>query len=882
MVALEDQRLNPIPILLVDDDARNLAALESILDSSEYKLVKSQTADDALMALMHSEFAAIVLDVQMPDLSGIELAKLIKQRKKTQHVPIIFLTAFYQEDEHVVLGYDVGAVDYLTKPVNPAVLRSKVGVFVDLFRKTRALAQINSAMADEIIDRQRAEERFRSVVESAPNAMVVVNKDGFITLVNPRAEALFGYERGELLDKPSDILVAAEYSLIAGGHDLQNRAGFPSQRELVGRRKDGSEVAIEVGLSAIVSEEGQSTLASIVDITERRQAEAALRIANAELAAKNAELQRQAEERALRIRAEAAQAEAEAARERSAFLAEASNALAASFDYEKTLQEVARLVLPRLGDCCVIDVVQDSGVLKPLVAAGDDLRIVERFIEHRLRFPKRLDSESSSTGGLTKPVYHETLDRTALNELAESDEERRSIESLGFSSYMALPLCARGRTLGCLSLFGVRQRKLNGADISVAEELAQRAGLALDNSRLYSEAKDAREAAEAANAAKDRFLAMLSHELRTPLSPVLHSVTLIETEGEGKLNPDIREALRTIRRNVQLEARLIDDLLDLARIRNGKLQLHREPVDAHELLHRTVEICHPEIIARKLRVEYDLAARDARLLADPARIQQIFWNLITNALKFSPGGATLYISTCNSSDNEIRIEFRDEGKGIAPEKLDRIFDAFEQADDARSSGLGLGLAICRALVSLHGGTIEARSAGFGLGASFLIGLPVVETPVSEAPSEPANPTPPMHLPLRLLLVEDHQDTAAVLKKLLVRRGYEVRSAETVAQALEIAEAFEFDVLVSDIGLPDGTGVELMGELTSRHGERTFRGVALSGFGMQEDLERSSAAGFSYHLTKPVDFPQLDRALVTIGEELVRVNAAESPAPALDS
>ncbi len=873
----------PVSILLVDDEERNLVALESILDSPEYRLVKARTADEALIALMNNEFAAMVLDIQMPDLSGIELAKLIKQRKKTQHIPIIFLTAYYQEEEHVVLGYDVGAVDYLTKPANPSVLRSKVSVFVDLFRKTRALAEINSAMADEIIERQRAEQRFRMVVESAPNAMVVVNREGFITLANMQAELLFGYRREELIEQPADILVPAEFSLVPGEVTLkqvESEAPRPG-REVVGRRKDGTEVPIEIGLNPILGPDGNSILASIVDITERKAAEAKLRAANAELAAKNAELQRQAEERVRRIRAEAAQAEAEAARERSTFLAEASSILAASFNYHQTLQAFVRLFVPKLADCCVIDVVHEDGIFSPLAVAHRDSHMEEEMVKYRRNFPMDLN-RNDGLGAVLKngstlvcpefPLPARTEGEPAKNRNDEafnpSPEETHELRELGIKSFMVIPLKARGKVLGSLTFFSTGSRRYREGDVPLGKELAERAGLALDNARLYLDAGAAREAAEAANAAKDRFLAMLSHELRTPLSPVLHSVTLLE--GEAETTGSAREALATIRRNVQLEARLIDDLLDLARIRNAKLQLHREPADAHDLLHRTLEICQAEVRSRRLQVKLDLAATQTRLHADPARIQQIFWNIITNALKFSPTGAELHIATFNGPKDSLHIEMTDQGRGIAPEKLERIFDAFEQAEGHRQSGLGLGLAICRALVGLHGGSIEARSEGLGHGATFVITLPLATGAELEARSEPASPTSSAPLPLRLLLVEDHVDTAAALNKLLVRRGYEVRSAESVSQAMEVAAEFDFDVLVSDIGLPDGTGVDLFQRLAARPGKRAFRGIALSGYGMQEDLERSSAAGFSHHLTKPVDFPLLDRMLITVGQDIERV------------
>ncbi len=863
----------PVSILLVDDEIKNLVALESILETPEYRLVKAQSADETLLALMQEEFAAIVLDVQMPDLSGIELARLIKQRKKTQHIPILFLTAYYQEDEQVVLGYGAGAVDYLTKPVNPAVLRSKVAVFADLFRKTRALAQINSAMADEIIERQRAEDRFRLVVESAPNAMVVVNQEGVITLVNSQTETLFGYGRGELISQPANLLVAPHCSLVPEG-STGREEGKPdhalhSGRELIGRRKDGSEVPIEVGLNPIQSPDGDSILTSIVDITERKRSEAALRAANAALAAKNSELERQAEERTRRIRAEAAQAEAEAARERSAFLAEASNVLSASFDHRETLNALARLIVPRLADCCLVDLVEEDGSLSPMAIADNDPDLEARLTKFRETFIRHM-GEGPLGESLQKgvPLLCSRFNASMIQSLARSDEEAEAMRTLGLHSYLVMPLKARGRVLGGLGFITTGKRHYTESDLPLAEELAERAGIALDNCRLYNEARLAREAAEAANMAKDRFLAMLSHELRTPLSPVLHAVTLLE--DETGISDEVREAVSTIRRNVQLEARLIDDLLDLARIRNGKLQLQRERIDAHDLLHRTVAICQPEIDASRLKIRLTLNAQEPRLYADPARFQQICWNLITNALKFSPNGGTLSITTSNTDDGAFRVEMADQGAGIEPDKLARIFDAFEQAGGPRTGGLGLGLAICKALVTLHGGSIEAHSEGLGAGSTFVITMPVAQEAEIEKPAKPVSPDEPKPVQMRLLVVEDHCDTAAMLTRLLVRRGYEVRSASSVSEAVELATAgYDFDVLVSDIGLPDGTGVDLIQRLNSLEGSRHFRGIALSGYGMQEDLERSSAAGFSYHLTKPVDFPLLDRTLAEIGQEMIR-------------
>jgi signal transduction histidine kinase len=535
----------PAAVLLVDDDPRNLLALESVLENRDYTLVKARTGDEALLALMNRDIAAVVLDVQMPDLSGIELASLIKQRKRTQNIPIIFLTAHYREDEHAMLGYDVGAVDYLTKPINPAVLRSKINVFVELFRKTRALAT-----------------------------------------------------------------------------------------------------------------------------------------ANAQLEAQNIALQREAEERSRRIRAEAAQAEA-----------------------------------------------------------------------------------------------------------------------------------------------------------------------------------------EAANAAKDRFLAILSHELRTPLTPIIYAAALIESYDECPAH--VREAVAAIRRNVRLEARLIDDLLDLSRIRSGKLTLQLQTVDAHEVLRDAVKICLGDTARKKVRLIEQLEAENTRINADSARLQQIFWNLLTNAAKFTPEGGTITVRTANPpGTGSLVVEVSDTGIGIEPQQLDRIFEAFEQAESNSSTGMGLGLAICKALVTLHGGTIKAHSNGSGRGASFVVRLPCPKRESAERPSSP--PKPARLETLRVLIVEDHQDTADTLRQLLASEGCEVRTAASIAQALEVAEDYEFDILVSDIGLPDGRGTELLDKLQALAG-RLIPAIAMSGFGMEDDIERSRLAGFAEHLTKPVEFPMLQQAITRL--------AAADPEPA---
>jgi len=353
------------------------------------------------------------------------------------------------------------------------------------------------------------------------------------------------------------------------------------------------------------------------------------------------------------------------------------------------------------------------------------------------------------------------------------------------------------------------------------------------------------------NLAKDQFLAMLSHELRTPLTPVLASAVALENEPD--LSENVHESLQMIRRNVELEARLIDDLLDLTRIDKGKIQLSFEVVNAHALLQNALEICQAEIDRKHLTPRLDLAAEKVYLRADPARLQQIFWNLINNAVKFTARDGQISICTNDDTGDRLRIEIADTGLGIEPESLPKIFDAFEQGGRTQLGGLGLGLAISKRLVEAHSGTITAESAGRNKGAKFTLIFPVCEKVDTQAPLA-VSPTAAHHRAMRVLLVEDHEDTKQSLTKLLRLRGYYVESASNVQSALDLIAQDQFDVLISDLGLPDGSGIDLIRRVQS---DRPVLGIALTGFGMEEDIRKSREAGFKHHLVKPIDLNKLD-------------------------
>lgn len=373
------------------------------------------------------------------------------------------------------------------------------------------------------------------------------------------------------------------------------------------------------------------------------------------------------------------------------------------------------------------------------------------------------------------------------------------------------------------------------------------------------EAEQARRQAESASQAKDHFLAQLSHELRTPLTPVL--MTAQALEEDAALPPELRPDVEMIKRNVELEARLIDDLLDLTRIARGKIELHREVCDMHGLMEHALRTCMDDTVRQKqLHICTELQAAQRQAWADPARMQQVFWNIIKNAIKFTGPGGFITIRSANPAPQVLRVEVIDSGVGIPTDSLSDIFRAFEQGGvnvTRRFGGLGLGLAICKALVQMHGGVITAHSRGPGTGATFRVELPaLVEKPDVHPPESSDRPEPPegRRRRLRVLLVEDHESTARVLKRLLANERYTILTASNIRSALALAQRENFDLLVSDLGLPDGSGLQLMAELRKRH--PALRGIAVSGYGMEEDLRRSAEAGFTRHLVKPVNFQTL--------------------------
>jgi len=365
----------------------------------------------------------------------------------------------------------------------------------------------------------------------------------------------------------------------------------------------------------------------------------------------------------------------------------------------------------------------------------------------------------------------------------------------------------------------------------------------------------AKEQAEAANRAKDRFLAVLSHELRTPLGPIYAAAQALDLRQD--LPPECRRSIELIKRNVEVEARLIDDLLDISKIVNDKLSLHLEPTDLVAILNGIVEIFREEAAARHIDLRYTPLPYPVIVQADPARLQQIIWNLLKNAIKFTPRAGRISVTMYQPAPGKIAVDVSDTGIGIPPDALKRIFEAFEQGDEDSSrarGGLGLGLAIASSLAQRHGGTLSVHSEGQGKGSTFTLTLDDPSGSVPHPPAPEERPDSPSAVrPPSILLVEDNVDTAEAMQFLLAEYGYHIDIAENVAAARARIECKRYDVLVSDMGLPDGDGIDVLRHYAPAADQMA---IALTGYGMEADVRRSLDAGFAIHLTKPLDIDHL--------------------------
>jgi signal transduction histidine kinase/ActR/RegA family two-component response regulator len=561
-------------------------------------------------------------------------------------------------------------------------------------------------------------------------------------------------------------------------------------------------------------------------------------------------------------------AERKAVEARLAMLAEASAILSSTLDYETTLQNIARLAMPSLGDFGFFDVAEPDGVRR-IACAHDDPE--KQAILDATRWQPPGPGEASvcalSSGVAAR---HPEIDDDWLRGMVQDAAYRDQLRHLGIGSMITVPLPYGQRVLGGLTLFyGVSGRRHTAADLTHAEEIGRRAGAAVENARLYRELSDAIRQRDEADRRKDEFLAMLGHELRNPLAPIMTALQLMDLRGDATAE---RER-NIIKRQARHLTALVDDLLDISRVTRGKIALKKQCLEVTEVVAKAIESASPLLEQRR----HDLHVAIPRNLyvdADPMRIGQVIGNLLTNAAKYTETGGHIGLQARREA-GEVVIEVSDDGIGIPPEVLPTLFDPFAQGPrsmDRGEGGLGLGLALVKTLTQLHGGSVAVHSSP-GHGSTFAVRLPAhggagALATGSERPVATLQP-PHGRTGLRVLVVDDNVDAAGMLAEVLEELGHEVEVAYDGPQALEIAQRFRPTTALLDIGLPVMDGYELAGRLQTLL-DPPPRLAAVTGYGQESDRERARLAGFDAHFVKPVNLT----ALV----EYVAATAGESAGP----
>ena len=544
------------------------------------------------------------------------------------------------------------------------------------------------------------------------------------------------------------------------------------------------------------------------------------------------------------------------------FLAQVSGVLAESLDYPMTLSRIARLAVPFLADYCFFDIVSASQQLQRV--AWHHVNPEKQSLISMT--PTYVPLLSFAQHPVCNAILHnrigfvpDTSDEW-LQSIATSAEHLAFLRNLELRSCLTVPLSTRDRKLGALVLCftAESERRHTEADLQLAQELAHRAATALDNSQLYQQAQDA-------NRVKDEFLAVLSHELRTPLNPILGWSKLLQSDFSDPVKTT--KGLEAIERNAKMQTQLIEDLLDISQILRGKLKLNKSPVQLATVVEAAIETVQLTADVKSIQIHSQIDPAIGQVFGDPGRLQQIIWNLLSNAVKFTPvgGQVTIRLSQAESQPQACaQIQVTDTGKGIAPEFLPHVFERFRQEDGSTTrqfGGLGLGLAIVHYLVGVHGGTVEAGSAGEGQGATFTVQLPLVSSANSGSEPNDRSLSGDDLRGFSILIVEDDPDTRELLAFLLTQRGAVITAAASATQALEILAQSPLSLLISDIGMPDMDGYMLLQQIRSNaNHNQQIPAIALTAYAGEMNQQRALEVGFQRHLTKPIDPAALTRAI----------------------
>lgn len=695
--------------------------------------------------------------------------------------------------------------------------RAEAEALVHEFFNDLVTAMVRQFAGERENDLAASEQNSQAILDSALDCIIVIGDDGRVREWNIAAERLFGYRREravgrELVDliippelRARHLAGMAQYRATGEGPVLGRRIEVPALRA------DGTRLDVELAITPYQVNGKPVFTAYVRDITERMRNEA----------------------------------------RRSA-----QYAIASLISGQAPLIEIGPKILSTIARSgrwlfAALWVLNKKGKLTCHSTWGSAERDMDQFEQETRR------RVFSSGEGLPGRVLVARVPMWLPNLESETNFPRVLFARMsGLYAAFVFPLMGSTGINGVIELYSDELTPPDDDLLRLAGALGIQVGLYLERERTEEELRRQKEAAVTASQAKDRFLAALSHELRTPLNPVL--MWACAASQETNIDSEMKEGLQMICRNIEMEARLIDDLLDLTRIARGKVQINLQPCRADELLNHALETVRSQLCAKNLKLSVDLGASNHQIMADPTRIEQVFWNLLKNAYKFTPENGEVVVRSYDSAPDRVLFEIRDSGCGIDENLMPKLFTAFEQGKRS-GEGLGLGLAICKAILEMHQGKIKAANKPDGKGAVFTVELKTAPIQGILLPTERKAPAVSLRK-LNILIVEDHENTATVMSKLLKRKGHEVMTASTVRQAMDVLHTTSLDLLVSDLGLPDGNGFEVMTELSKIS---DAKGIAISGYGMEEDLERSSRAGFSAHLTKPVDVQKLQETILQV-------------------
>ncbi|MBD2439225.1 ATP-binding protein [Nostoc sp. FACHB-110] len=818
-------------ILLVDDNADMRDYVKRLL--SQHYIVETATDGIAALEAIANHLPDLLLtDVMMPRLDGFGLLNTLRTNNLTRDIPIILLSARAGEEAKVE-GLAAGADDYLIKPFSARELLARVEATLKLSQLRR------DAMQQEQVLRQAAEtaqQNVENILSSINDGFYVLDRNWCYTYVNGRLCEIIGMKREQILNRSiwevfADTIGTEIYTnfqqALREQKPIQFEYFYPTWNRWYENR-------------VYPSPEGLTVFAA--DITERKQAE----LQREQLLGRELQYVNQLQG-----------------------LTTAALAINSALSVEEVLQLITEQTASIIGS--------HQSVTSMTINQDWTQAITAIYLSDKYAAWRNYEEPPDGSGiyayvcQINQPIRMTQAELEAHPFWRGFGKEAKNHPPM--RGWLAAPLVGRdGKNIGLVQLSDKYEGEFTATDLAILVQLAQMASVALENARLYQAeqqartvAEAAREQAQAANRIKDEFLAVLSHELRSPLNPILGWAKLLQTTKLDQTK--IKQALSTIERNAKLQAELIEDLLDVSRILQGKLTLTSNPIDLTSIIQAALETVQLAAQAKSIQIEVDFDTDIVVVLGDSTRLQQVIWNLLSNAVKFTPTGGHIRVNL-TQLDYQAQISVSDNGKGISPDFLPYVFDYFRQADSATTrkfGGLGLGLAIVRHLVELHGGTITAQSPGEGMGATFIVKLPLMS---NQSMVNPTAQLPASSLSLqdiRVLVVDDDTDTREFIAFLLEQANATVFTAASAYAALQLLTQVQPDVMLSDIGMPEMDGYMLMRQIRqfppSQGGQ--VKAIALSAYAGELDKNQALQVGFQTHLSKPIEPENLIRAIVNL-------------------